>query len=737
MSSIPYSHTNYKAYRTSPHLGRSRQVDTSQPTGPLQEQFAQVYNRLQYISGLFRDKQLPLEPATESITVPSLAAAKAAQSDGGMDDHPDGTPSRVTVETEATARSSAESTADGDEVPPCVCNEVCTVAAPGSCGVCGSALIPVHQLLDQLTELRTTTEAAQERAADVDRQNELQRQDLSDFSGRIIRLEDELDQSRQEVATLRRDLRVLNDKFVDEVEKVAEIQHSKLLVEEELEDLSRKLFEQANTMVADEARQRHDTETTLAETRQELERIRTELAQAKTENHRLQERQAVDAVEAAGQATASASRGTQDHPSDAPDAATCLGLPDALRRTPSPPPPPPEIATDEQLLLEFQDFVFHCSSVKLFKIHTFGFMRNCLAEDVEPCLRFGPTPRISSKNLLDAILFDTLVLEPVRNGEPNPTVSSNGGTHPPATAAAVATVSGGGSSGPADSASPRPSSLAANLGAGTSAAAAATRFLSSKQALLWERFSGSVTANPHGCQACGRSGACGWRFQMGYYAENEEWSYIDQFCRDRLMAVCEFYRFVRHLYQGLFSHRSMQELYLESQRLRLRILYARLGAFSMYREHPQYLIRKLNAPSMSLTPRKVSTHAGGSIRSVDGQGGKPHGNGGAGSGGNSPATAAVAAPTPTTPTTASQTAFVVPGTVNGARPPPPRMATMTSTPGAAPPASALTTGPAAAVESGAMKEPPANVDTKMKVTQPELMVEEPTATNETPKKTEG
>ncbi|KAI0217801.1 hypothetical protein L0F63_007353, partial [Massospora cicadina] len=44
------------------------------------------------------------------------------------------------------------------------------------------------------------------------------------------------------------------DKYIEEIEKLSEVQHSKYLAEEELGELSRKLFEEANKMVAEEAK---------------------------------------------------------------------------------------------------------------------------------------------------------------------------------------------------------------------------------------------------------------------------------------------------------------------------------------------------------------------------------------------------------------------------------------------------------------------------------------------------
>ncbi|OAD67211.1 hypothetical protein PHYBLDRAFT_118650, partial [Phycomyces blakesleeanus NRRL 1555(-)] len=82
-----------------------------------------------------------------------------------------------------------------------------------------------------------------------------------DALGRTLEdVEQRLDAKSEEFAALQSDMELLNDKYVDEIERVAEIQHSKDMVESELEDLSRRLFEEANGMVANEKREKYNLE---------------------------------------------------------------------------------------------------------------------------------------------------------------------------------------------------------------------------------------------------------------------------------------------------------------------------------------------------------------------------------------------------------------------------------------------------------------------------------------------
>ncbi|KAJ1959651.1 hypothetical protein IWQ62_004529 [Dispira parvispora] len=590
MSTLAFS--GAKGLRTTPMSTRTNTF-TDKP-GALNSQVADIYAHLRHLTEIVAEKRLPpLPPTNKTATATSSESSSTSATSTSEDDTPN-----VVVVRASTAK---ESSIKGQT--PCHCQQVISVATPGHCGECGEPLQAMLALRTELVTLQDEVETKENVVLDLTRQNRIQKSDLDQLAQRVHHLENELDQSRQEVASLRLDVRMLNDKYVDEIEKVAEIQHSKQLVEDELEDLSRQLFEKANGMVECEARQRYEMEQQLESTRVELAKVQQALADERkrnqiihTENQRLlglvpraptpmndtseptpsdvtNEDVSKGVAESDHNASTSPTNQREHTVADntvSPfDSTSADSSPRYSASSERPPSPKLDIMTDEQQFLEFQDFVFHCPSAKLFKIHSFNFMRNCAAEDVEPCLRFGPTPRMSSKNLLDAILFDTIIVEPIASDD-RPTV-------------AVA---------------PPPESTMA----------AATRFLSSKQALLWERFSGSVTANPHGCQACGRQGECSYRFKMGYYEEDEDWCYIDQFCRDRLTAVGEFYLFIRNIYHGFYSSRTMQDLYMESQRLRLRMLYARMGTFSLFQTHPKFLVERLNAPSMS--SRRQDSHPG-------------------------------------------------------------------------------------------------------------------------------
>ncbi|KAI8332923.1 hypothetical protein BC941DRAFT_435793 [Chlamydoabsidia padenii] len=73
-----------------------------------------------------------------------------------------------------------------------------------------------------------------------------------------------------------------------------------------------------------------------------------------------------------------------------------------------------ETFEDDQLLLDFQEFMESATSTSfsLKKLHGLPFIKLCLADDIEPCLRFGPNPKVTNtKRILEAIQIKTCFVE--------------------------------------------------------------------------------------------------------------------------------------------------------------------------------------------------------------------------------------------------------------------------------------------------------------------------------------
>ncbi|KAF9985633.1 hypothetical protein BGZ75_002716 [Mortierella antarctica] len=102
--------------------------------------------------------------------------------------------------------------------------------------------------------------------------------------------------------------------------------------------------------------------------------------------------------------------------------------------------------------------------------------------------------------------------------------------------------------------------------------------------------------------------ACAAPFPSAYRRLNEtfhEYHPLDRFCRDRIVAVCDFYMFLAHLRQGLLDHLSSLELFRRAVTLRQRMACARIGSVDIVQSH-QAQQANVNTPaSLSLA---LATH---------------------------------------------------------------------------------------------------------------------------------
>lgn len=81
------------------------------------------------------------------------------------------------------------------------------------------------------------------------------------------------------------------------------------------------------------------------------------------------------------------------------------------------------------------------------------------------------------------------------------------------------------------------------------------------------------------CGLCGFQDSDVFVFKM---REDDEESYmVDRCCRDRLVAACNFYVFIRYIHMGMLSQdRSIESLFHEAIGLRLCMFWARTGLMS-------------------------------------------------------------------------------------------------------------------------------------------------------------
>ncbi|KAJ2805174.1 hypothetical protein H4R20_002198 [Coemansia guatemalensis] len=525
---------------------------------------------------------LPADSSQHPVPLTAPATLSTASTNGSSSSK-HGSP-RLTVATEAvdTTGPSSPRGADsssrapnqdtktrnpGECDPECACQRVLLAASPGACGVCGGRPPTLSKLNDERLRALDDLEIATQRINELAHEKARHVDYIADLETRVSEQAKKIDQQRDSIAGLKNDLSAMNDKFVDQVNMTAEIAHSRELVEAELEDLTQKLFTEANAMVAAEKKARADAEKTATHLRNVIADLETRLSGETMQSQELKER--IEKMSAEyddlllKRTMVSSRRGSiGSHMSDMAggDSASlrreCSIVSsgpmagshgDAFRLAvhsaaiiagtkahPISPGGSSHIRLDDQLVAEFKDFAVHTQSQRYTNYMNLPYMKSVVSADVEPCLRFGPQPRISSRNVLDSIASNRIQIEEMT----------------PQIAAEMRRLQ-----------------------------QTSDRSNANRHALLWERLSGTVASNPYGCQACGREcNKCTYRFRMGYRPDSE-WIQIDTICRDRLVAVCEFYGFVRYLRQGIFSSRSTMELYMETIRLRLSMFYASIGAY--------------------------------------------------------------------------------------------------------------------------------------------------------------
>ncbi|ORX54867.1 hypothetical protein BCR36DRAFT_581745 [Piromyces finnis] len=325
-------------------------------------------------------------------------------------------------------------------------------------------------------------------------------------------------------------------------------------VQDEVEELTKSLFEEANKLVADEARKRHkvekinkimsgklrDSQLQLDTQTQQLKELRKKMEEINFENitnkKMMEDNKRLSIL------------------SEVSDETIAYDV----------------NSIDTFLLAEFKDFISSAFNVRMSKLHNIPYMKNCLEDDIMPCLRFGSDPKISWKRLTEEIASNSLLLQEI----------SSKGSKPSSPQA----------NRPERSSSISMGSLSSSNGTSTPTYQNTPQNRSS----MWARLSVQAGFGSgiiydqviNGCQACGRPNTQSnpIRFQFRIDKQNKddssEWSPLCSVCRDRIVACCEFYNFIRHIRQGLYTNRGIAELYYENIRLKRQMFYARVGALN-------------------------------------------------------------------------------------------------------------------------------------------------------------
>ncbi|KAJ3340002.1 hypothetical protein HDU93_007551 [Gonapodya sp. JEL0774] len=431
------------------------------------------------------------------------------------------------------------------------------------------------------------------------------------LTARAADLERQCRDRTEELKATQRDLQIMGEKLIDEIEKAsfrAELQHSKESVQDELEQLTTQLFEEANGLVAAEKRQRaiaerqhRHLEDELRSTRNrleletaQLEELRRRMEGLEADNIRMREdaekamnrergreveerdrreREEVDGglvrnLSAVG-IDGKSSTGLEDFAKDVTGGAKNSRA--SSEANPSAPSRSedagyasdddgegnPDDWIDPMAIAAFADFLSALPSIRFVKVASLAFMRVAFEDDIEPCLRFGGAPKVSVRRIADAFVANTLFVQETPAGAVGPVESS----------APQAPVTPG-------DATP----LSSGIASGANSPAKPVQVKS-----VWERLAGLPSVGPPDmCQACGainpRGQPCRFQFRI---SDVDPWSALCLRCRDRMVAVGDFYNFIRHVHQGLYSRRPIVETFKDQARLRRNMFYARMGALEL------------------------------------------------------------------------------------------------------------------------------------------------------------
>jgi len=326
-------------------------------------------------------------------------------------------------------------------------------------------------------------------------------------------------------------------------------------VQDEVEELTKSLFEEANKLVADEARKRHKVEKI---NKIMTGKLRDSQNQLETQNQQLKELR--KKMEEINFENITNKKMMEDNKrlsvlSEVSDETIVYDV----------------NSIDTFLLAEFKDFISSAFNVRMSKLHSIPYMKNCLEDDIMPCLRFGSDPKISWKRLTEEIASNSLLLQEVSPRDSKP-------------------------SSPLVNRPERSSSISVgNLSNANGSSTPTYQNTPQNRSSMWARLSVQAGFGSgiiydqvvNGCQACGRpnthSNPIRFQFRIEKQNKNEggnEWSPLCSVCRDRIVACCEFYNFIRHIRQGLYTNRGIAELYYENIRLKRQMFYARVGALN-------------------------------------------------------------------------------------------------------------------------------------------------------------
>lgn len=396
---------------------------------------------------------------------------------------------------------------------------------------------------------------------------------------------EQLDHHIEEKGFLKRDLKHLAADLAQEQQTRANVAHAKENLESDVDELGRSLLKILNQIIMDEA---EEHESLLRLNRQNVNTMNTVLQGWDVRHHRLLDmKNLIFELDSAIQQSSQVSgvpeptemdggeNGTQQQKETSPRSSSISDQFEELLNNVS----DNYIHVDGRIFNEFTDHLkalAEASKIEGLVIPPTAFMKRIMREDIDPCL-FADASGTSwwrsswfRKKLIDNIATGRCEIQQWRaDKEPNMNVSSS-------------------------LPSPRLSQQTNR----------ASQFLSSRHLPPKTK-----------CASCGRTRVCEFRMRLQpslsvadpARSASIPWLPIDRFCRDRLVAVCDFYGFFSYLKQGLMLNVPVLSLFKQCLQHLRKMAVARVGSIALFEpDRPKDIER----PSRKNRESVVLDHAG-------------------------------------------------------------------------------------------------------------------------------
>lgn len=388
-------------------------------------------------------------------------------------------------------------------------------------------------------------------------------------------------------------------KLLEAEEINRELSQAKTMLSDEIVDLTKVLFEEANGMVANEVKARTQLEHSRRKLQSELEqtkdRLRVESEQLSELKQKLYEIAAENsnvslsssvfgAARSKNESTANFLLGQED---SRPIGYFDIFFPNRRFNSKGKCNGPNSSLWEDIIrsldLNTFQSFSKFLEVIeKLDDDGVLGspFVKKIYENDVTPCLTFDSKPKTFVKKMVQAMYKNTCVIERISASSPLPSP--------------VLPVSPASQPSPT---SPEPLDLSSPVVTSEPTAVSSLNTMMSDLALSFSTLPDvfvldstfkltSSKPSPSGrfCALCGYCVTMTqteplYRFKL---KEAEMTMVIDENCRNKLVAAAEFYTFLRHLKRGLYTNRPIIDLYYEVLHYLRNMFYARTAACSFF-----------------------------------------------------------------------------------------------------------------------------------------------------------